>query len=370
MIYLDYASHTNIDTDILQAMIEDAKNYPISVNSLYQGENSGFDKYNEYVNNLKKITTLLDYDFVLTSSASESNNLAIKGCAMSYKGFGKHIISTPYEHSSISGSLNYLVAQGFQVDYVDIDENGFIDVSSLKKLLKENTILVTFASVNSETGHIQDLENLAKIIKSYPNALIHVDATQSFGKLNINYDCADFISFSAHKLYGPTSGCGGLFVRHNKLLTPQIDGGKSMTPFRSSTPDLIMMGAMYRACEKLFRNIDTNYTYVKNLQTKLLNFINTNNFAINSDLNNPFILNISTNKNGISIQENLAKKGIFISTKSSCSAKASIPKSVYAIYNDRLRAKNSIRISLSHKTSSNDVDSFIKILGEINEQTN
>lgn len=365
MIYLDYASHTNTDLEIFEGMIKDSMLNNISVNSLYAGNFSSYEKYLEYENGIKELSNLMDFNFVLTSSATESNNLAIKGYCNAYKCFGKHIISTPYEHSSISGSLNRLVEEGFEVDFLELDKNGFIDLNSLKKLIRNDTILLSFASVNSETGHIQDIVSIKNIINDYPNISMHIDATQSFGKINIDYSCADLITMSAHKLYGPTSGCGGLFVKKDKIIIAQLDGGKSTTPYRSSTPDLIMIGAMYRVCKNLFTSIDNNFNHVKTLQTTLYEFAIKNNFIINSDINNPFILNFSTPKKGINVQKELALRDIFISTKSSCSSKSSIPKSVFAIFNDRKRAINSIRISLSHKTSNEEIDIFMQNMEEI-----
>lgn len=365
MIYLDYASHTNIDTSIFSKLIELSNTYPLNVNSLYQNNFNGYEKYTEYETKIKKLTNLENYDFVLTSSATESNNLALKGYSDIYKLFGKHIISTPYEHSSISGSLNTLKENGFEIEYVEIDNNGFIDLNSLTKLIRKDTILVSISSVNSESGHIQNINAISNIIHNNPNTALHIDATQSFGKIPLDYSVADLISCSAHKFYGPTSGCGGLFIKNNLSLKPQIDGGKAITQYRSSTPDLLMIAAFYYAAKNMFDNIYKNFTYVKNLHSILKDYFLQAKCLINSDCNNPYILNVSTNLPGQEIQKTLAELDIFISTKSSCSAKNALPKTVMSIYNDKNRAKNSIRISLSHKTTLNEIEIFINEIGKL-----
>lgn len=365
MIYLDYASHTNIDEDILTKLIDLSKTYPLNVNSLYQNNYNGYEKYIDYENKIKSLTNLQNYDFVLTSSATESNNLALKGYSDIYKLFGKHIISTPYEHSSISGALNSLKENGFEIEYVEIDNNGFIDLNSLTKLIRKDTILVSISSVNSETGHIQDINKISEIVHKNPNTALHIDATQSFAKIPLNYSVADLISCSAHKFYGPTSGCGGLFIKNSLSIKAQIDGGKAITQYRSSTPDLLMVAAFYYSSKKLFDNIDTNFMYVKNLHTILIDYFQQHNCAINSDLSNPYIINVSTNIPGQEIQKKLSEQDIFISTKSSCSAKNALPKTVMAIYNDKNRAKNSIRISLSHKSELNEIKMFMNEIGKL-----
>lgn len=365
MIYLDYASHTQPDLDIFNLMIEDAKNYPLNVNSLYPNTPSPFEKYLEYENGIKSIVGLNDYNFVLTSSATESNNLAIKGYSSIYGAFGKHIITTKYEHSSISGSLNTLLEKGYTVDYVNLTKDGFIDLNSLEALMKKDTILVSIGSVNSETGHIQNISKIAEIVHSKPFARLHVDATQSYGKIKLDYSLCDLISCSAHKIYGPTSGCGALFLKKDLAIKPLLDGGKSMSAYRSSTPDLMMVGALYNSTKKIFAKIDENFKHVTKLHSRLVEYFNSKNFLINSDINNPFILNVSVSINGQELQQLLAQKDVYISTKSSCSAKNSIPKSVATIYLDNNRAKRSIRISLSHKTTLEEVEQFITIIESI-----
>lgn len=371
MIYLDYAAHTSIDKKVFEEMLNISKYYPGSVNSDYSIGFDSYNKYTEFTTNIKNLTKLCNYELILNSGATESNNLAIKGCVNSYKAFGKHIITTEYEHSSVIGSINSLIQKGFTVSYVDIDKNGHIDINSLKNLIKNDTILVSIGAVNSETGHVQNLSDIKDTILSVnPNVKFHTDATQSFGKIDIDYSVCDYITTSAHKLFGPTSGCGMLYRKLNALLKPEIDGGKSMSPFRSATPDLVMMSAYNECCNMFFKNLNENFKYVSILSEKLVSYFKMKKFFINSDKKNPYIVNISTMINGDIIKNELSKQNIFFSTKSSCVAKNTVPKSVKTIYKDNNRAKNSIRISLSYKTTIEEIEKFIKTFDTIYEELN
>lgn len=366
MIYLDYAAHTSIDKEVFDEMINISNQYPGSVNADYKIGKAANDKYNELCATILSTLDLDNHDLILTSGATESNNLAIKGVAEIYSAFGKHIISTPFEHSSTKGSLINLQKKGYDISFVEINTDGRINVDSLINLLKNDTILVSLCSVNSETGHIQDISKIAKNIKNFNNRIIiHVDATQGFGKIKENYSYCDLITASAHKLYGPTSGAGLLIRSKSTLLSPQIDGGKSYTPFRSATPDLVMLSAVAKCTQLSFSKIDENFEYVKGLYDIIINHFINKGFLINSSSENPYIINISTNINGEKLKDALAGQGIYISTKSSCESKKSIPNSVNIIYKDVNRAKNSIRISISHKTTYDDIYEFIKIFDKV-----
>ena len=134
----------------------------------------------------KKANLDENMEIIYTSGSSESNNLAIKGIAKSYKEKGKHIISTFLEHSSVSSPLTYLKEQGYEIDIVNITNEGKVDLEHLKSLIRKDTILVSICYVDSEVGIVQPIEEIAKIVKEYPNCFFHVDCTQAIGKINID----------------------------------------------------------------------------------------------------------------------------------------------------------------------------------------
>jgi cysteine desulfurase len=188
------------------------------------------------LNLLKKYTHISDnMECIYTSGSSESNNLAIKGIARSYRENGKHIITTFLEHSSVSSPLTNLKEQGYEIDLLEINEDGKINLENLKELLREDTILVSVCYVDSELGTVQPIEEIANILKDFPNCFLHVDCTQALGKININLENVDLASFAPHKFYG-LNGFGGLLKRKDIVLEPLIHGGSSTTIYRSGTP--------------------------------------------------------------------------------------------------------------------------------------
>ena len=177
MIYLDYIATTKTSDEVLETFVKCSKEFIGNPNSLH---NLGVKSKNMIDSATKQIANLLnikDNEIIYTSGASESNNLAIKGICEKYKNRGKHIITTSLEHSSIYGPIDYLIDNGYSVDFVKLDSNGQVDLDDLKSLIKEDTILVSICAVNSEIGILQRVEEIAKIVKSYPKCFFHCDMT-------------------------------------------------------------------------------------------------------------------------------------------------------------------------------------------------
>ena len=191
MVYLDYSATTPTNNEVLDSFIKATKEFIGNPNSLHS---LGIKSFNIIESASRQIANLLNVnvnEIIYTSGASESNNLAIKGICEKYKNRGKHIITTPLEHSSIYGPIDYLKENGFEVDYVKITKEGIIDLENLKELLREDTILVSICSVNSEIGLLQPIEEIGKLIKNYPKCFFHSDMTQSIGKVNIDLSNVD-----------------------------------------------------------------------------------------------------------------------------------------------------------------------------------
>ena len=175
-------------------------------------------------------------EIIYTSGASEANNFALKSIARLERHHGKHIISTPLEHSSVSGSLTALQEQGYEIDLVDIKQDGTVDLAHLRELLRPDTILVAVTAVDSELGVVQPVTEIAALLKDYPHCHLHVDATQAVGKLPLpSFEGIDTLSLTAHKFYG-LNGIGVLVKRRGLALEPLIHGGESTTIYRSGTP--------------------------------------------------------------------------------------------------------------------------------------
>ena len=366
MIYLDNSATTMVDDRVLETFNKVCKNYPGNSNSLHSlGIKS--KELEDYAT--EKISNLLGVkpsEIIYTSGASESNNTVLKGVASKYKNRGNYIITTPLEHSSVLETCKYLESKGFIIDYVKIKDNGLIDIDDLERLLTDNTILVSVAYVDSELGIRQDIDTISKIVKKHPKCYFHVDATQAIGKIKVDPTSIDFISMSAHKIFG-LKGIGLLIKKDNIVIDNLIHGGKSTTIYRSGTPALPLICSLMKALELVIPNIDKNYEYVSSLSRKIKdNLKKYDNIHINSTENSiPYIINFSVI--GVKPEtfiHTMEEEDIYLSTKSACST-SDISLSVDSIYHNREISMSSIRISLSYKNTTEEIDKFIKVFDKI-----
>ena len=208
MVYLDYSATTPVIPEVLDSYIKVTNEYFGNPNSLH----SLGIKSNELLKGaIKQISDLLSIkqeEIIITSGATEANNLALIGASLSHSKRGKHIIVSKLEHDSVYGICKYLEDNGFKIDYVNNNEDGVIDFEDLKRLIKPDTILVSINAVNSELGIRQPLKTIKQVItKENPNTLFHSDMTQGIGKVSLNLNDVDLASMSSHKIYGP-SGVG------------------------------------------------------------------------------------------------------------------------------------------------------------------
>ena len=361
MIYLDYSATTKTDVDVLDTFIKCSKDFIGNPNSLHK---LGTDSKNIIDKSTEQITKLLgieDYDVIYTSGSSESNNLAIKGICEKYKNRGMHIVTTSLEHSSIYGPIDYLVDQGFTVDFVDLDSNGLVDLDDLENKISEDTILVSINAVNSEIGILQPIKEISKIVKKHSKCFFHCDMTQAIGKVKIDVNDCDLVSFSAHKFFG-IKGIGVLLKKKKINLVPLIHGGKSTTIYRSGTPCLPLIVSLSKALRLALTNIDKKYKYVGKLNRELKNNLSKyEKVKINSnDKCIPHILNISIlGVKPETMLHALEKYEIYISTQSACSSNTTVSKAVMSLTKNKERASSSIRISLSYKTTEEEIEEFL-----------
>lgn len=358
MTYLDYSATTPIDDEVLETFVKSAK-FIGNPNSLHKLGTQAKELIDASTRQIAKILNIKEKEIIYTSGSSESNNLAIKGIEK-YKNRGNEIITTNLEHSSIYGPLNYLEEKGYKIKYVNL-KNGLVDIEDLERKITDKTILVTIGLVNSETGIRQNIEEIGKILKKYPKIIFHTDATQAVGKIKIDLTNVDMASFTAHKFFG-IKGIGVLVKKENIDLTPLIMGGKSTTIYRSGTPCTQLIASLAKALRLSYQNIDEDIEKIKKLNTKIINklktykdvYINSNKYSI------PHIINFSVE--GVKPEtflHALEEDEIYISTKSACST-AGPSRAVLAITNDEQRASTSLRVSISRKTTEEDINKFLK----------
>ncbi len=370
MMYLDYAANTPVDKEVLDNYIKVTNKYIANPNSSHKlgiMAKNEIDKSSSFIASYFKCNR---ENIIYTSGASEANNLVIKGICEYKKNLGKHIIISVLEHSSIVAPCSYLTNLGFEVTILPITSNGMVDLRELKKELRNDTILVSISTVDSELGTIQPIEEIGSILKKYPNCTFHTDATQAIGKIEVDYSNVDFITFAPHKFYG-LNGVGVLVNRNNQKLISLIHGGKSTTIYRSGTPALANITSTSLALKLATSNLNTRIKYISALKKHLINFLKDKKYIhLNSVTNSiPNTINLSLiNINNQDVLEKLAEKEIYLSATSACSLKNSISKSVFAITNSKALASNSIRISLSHLTTKEEIDKFILIFTKICEE--
>lgn len=363
MIYLDYSATTPPDKRVVDTFSKVALDYYANSNSLHKLGVRSKELEDYATEEIANLLGVKSSEIIYTSCSSESNNLALKGVCLKYQNRGKHIITTNLEHSSIIATCNYLTKLGFEVEFVDLLEDGTVDIDDLKKKIRDDTIMVSISMVDSELGIRQPVEEIGEILKNYPKCFYHVDCTQAVGKINVDFTNIDMASVSAHKFYG-LKGIGMLIKKENIVIEPLIHGGKSTTVYRSGTPALPLIVSLKKALELIIPNVDKNYEYVSKLNKIVIDklkkydgiYINSTSKSIKNTIN----ISIDNIKPETFIHA-LEENEVYVSTKSACSSANSMSNSIYAIYHDEKRARSTIRISLSYLTKESDIDEFLDI---------
>ena len=363
MIYLDYSATTPVSYDVLESYNKATRDYMGNANSIHALGVKSKVLLNSATKQLCELFDINEEELVYTSGATESNNMALKGVALSYKNRGNHIIVSKLEHPSIYAVCNFLELQGYEISYVNNDRDGLIDFEDLKRKIRPTTILVSICAVNSEVGIRQPLKTIRQIIKKEnPNTIFHSDMTQAIGKIAVNMKDVDMASMSGHKIFGP-KGIGFLYKNSKVNITPLIHGSGKFNDLRSGTPPLPLVVALSKACRIALTDLERREASVKRLNDRLVEELsNIDGIIINSTKYSiPHILNISlSNVRPETFIHALEEDEIYVSTNTACSS-GELSTSVMAIYNDRARATSTIRISLSYVTTNEEINKFIKI---------
>ena len=362
MIYLDYSANTPVDEAVLARFCEIERHCPGNANSRHAAGAAAKAAIDEATQSIARSLGVQPAEIIYTSGASEANNFAIKSIARLERHHGKHIISTPLEHSSVSGSLTALQEQGYEIDLVDIRQDGTVDLAHLKELLRPDTILVAVTAVDSELGVVQPVAEIAEMLKACPHCHFHVDATQAVGKLPVSFAGIDTMSLTSHKFYG-LNGIGVLVKRRGLALEPLIHGGESTTIYRSGTPTVALACSLALALDKALTELPERVERVRSLNARLrTELANYPKVRINSpEAAVPQILNLSVKDvKGTVFQRELDAHGVCVSVKSACSSDGLPSRAVFAVSRDRRNALSSWRISLSHRTTDEEITGFLQ----------
>ena len=384
-IYLDYAAAAPVDKEVFKAMMpyfSEKFGNPSSIHSFGQEAIAAIDKARE------KIARYFSCDFgeiIFTGSATESNNLAIKGLVHEHCGRNTHemahIITTKIEHESVLEPLKELEGAGYEVTYLPVSKEGLIKVSDLEKSIKDNTVLISIIYANNEIGTIQPIKELGKLLEKInkkrkenglPKIYFHTDAVQALNYLECRPDWlkVDLLTFSGHKIYGP-KGIGGLYIRKGAPLSPIISGGGQEFGLRSGTENVSSIVGLAKAVELAFRNKDKNYKKVLDLRNQMLADIIKYSGGIvklNGSSKNclPNILNLRFS--GLSNETlivALDQAGVAVSAGSACSGRAlSASHVLTAMGLSPKQAKESVRISLGKNTTKQEIKKAAEIINK------
>ena len=367
MVYLDYAAATPIDNEVLDTYYEISKKYYANPNSSHKMGLEAKEVIKECTNSIANTLNVLPEEIIYTSGATESNNLVIKGICERYKNRGKHILISALEHNSIVSAVTSMSEKGFEVEVIPVTKEGIIDIEALKDMLRNDTILVSICTVDSEIGLKQPLNEISKVLKDYPNVIFHTDASQAVGKVDIDYSLVDLATITPHKFYGPT-GIGILIKKKNIDLKPQMEGGKSTTIYRSGTPPLPLIAASTKALSLAIKNQDNRNNHIKELSNIIKDTLSKYSKVYINNTNDSIPHTINFSIKGIpalEVQRKLEEHNIYVSTKTSCCPIETPSKLVYALTKDKSLSSSSLRLSISHLTTKEEIAIFLQIFNSI-----
>ncbi len=369
-IYLDYSATTPVDPRVAEKMIPWLTEHfgnPASRSHAY-----GWEAEAAVEQAREQVALLVNCDpkeIVWTSGATESNNLALKGAAQFYKSRGKHIITVKTEHKAVLDTVRELERQGFEATYLDVQENGLLDLEALKAALRADTIIVSVMAVNNEIGVIQDIAAIADICRER-GIIFHVDAAQATGKMEIDLEKVkvDLMSFSAHKTYGP-KGIGALYIRRKPRvrLEAQIHGGGHERGFRSgtlATHQIVGMGEAFRIARE---EMATENERIRMLRDRMHDGLSDiEEVHLNGDLERRVAHNLNVSFNFVEGESLImALKELAVSSGSACTSASLEPSYVLrALGRSDELAHSSIRFSIGRFTTMEDVDFAVKLIHE------
>lgn len=370
-IYLDYSATTPCDPRVVEKMVPYLYEHfgnPASHSHAYGWEAE--KAVEEARANIAALISADPREIVFTSGATEADNLAIKGAAHFYREKGRHLITVKTEHKAVLDSMRHLESEGFEVTYLDVQENGLIRWEDLVNAIRPDTTLISVMAINNEIGVIQDLEAIGRLCRE-KGIIFHCDATQAAGKIDLNVDRlnVDLMSLSGHKVYGP-KGIGALYVRRKPRvrIECQIHGGGHERGMRSgtlATHQIVGMGEAYRLARE---EMATELPRIKALRDRLWDGIRNNisDVYLNGDWEHRAVFNLNVSFafiEGESLM--MAVKDLAVSSGSACTSASLEPSYVLrALGRDDELAHSSIRFTLGRFTTEEEIDYAIKVLTE------
>ncbi|SUK13613.1 cysteine desulfurase [Staphylococcus agnetis] len=370
-VYADYAATTPVKPEVIESMTKIYETHYGNPSSIHAQGRDARRFLDESRRQVAQILNANTNEIIFTSGATESNNTAIKGIAMANQSKGRHLITTKIEHHSVLHVFEFLETQGFEVTYLNVDEDGLIDLEQFKQALRPDTTLVSIMFVNNEVGTVQHIYDIQDILNSH-SAFFHMDAVQAIGHLPVDVKDlkVDALSLTAHKFGGP-KGVGVLYVKNGTCIQYHQQGGEQETRRRAGTENVPQIVGLTTALKLAEAHRDDNQIHITRLKELLLvslqeraipfeyngSMIDSSNHIIN--LYFPFI-DVET------LLTLLDMAQIYVSSGSACTAGSTIPSHVLsAMYGEQERVTRSIRISLNENVTERDIKTIVAEIQKI-----
>lgn len=372
MIYFDNSATTPIFPQSLDAYIKTSQRIIGNPSSLHDLGNQANRLLQQARKQIAELITVTPDEIYFTSGGTEGDNWVLKGTMIEKREYGNHMIISGIEHPAVSETAEQLKSLGVEVSIAPVNNQGFVIVDELKKLIRKDTVLVSIMAVNNEIGSIQPILEISELLKEYPKIHFHVDAVQAIGKVSLSEwltERVDFATFSAHKFHGPR-GIGFIYWKKGRRLAPILNGGGQEKNQRSGTENVPAIVAMAKALRIALDRKLQKPDHTKHLKEALINALKAYEkvtiFSEGEDYA-PHILCFSLKGiRGEVLVHALEEKQIFISTTSACSSRKHLASStLHAMHVPDDLATSAVRISLDESNSMAEVEQFMIIFKQL-----
>ncbi|MBQ2836221.1 MAG: cysteine desulfurase [Clostridia bacterium] len=368
-IYFDNSATTKIKTEVLNEMMPFLTTEFGNASSLYSIGRKSKRAIERARKQVAQLINCNQNEIFFTAGGSESDNISLKGFSYANKEKGNHIITSKIEHPAILETCKFLEKQGFQVSYINVDENGFIKIDELKSEIRPSTILISVMAANNEIGTIQPIEQIAEIAHNH-NIVFHTDAVQAVGNMHIDVSKMgiDMLSLSGHKIHAP-KGIGALYIKNGIQVEKIVNGGHQEKDKRAGTENVAGIVGLGKACEIAHKNIETHIKYVTKLRDYYIGRLQKEmpkKIRINGSVENRLPGNANISFEGVNSSElifKLDEKGICVSSGSACSSGKTSPSHVLQAINVPEKYLDSaIRTTFCDNNTFEEIDYLVKIL--------
>lgn len=371
MIYLDNAGSTKVKKEVIEVMVQTMSENYGNADAIHEFSHNIAQKIKKSKKIIGEFLGVDENKLYFTSGGGDGNNNLLQGIIEANLKTKKHIITTKIEHPSVFEVFKDYENKGLEVDYLDVNKEGYVDLEQLKNIVREDTMLVSIGAVNSETGSIQNIEEISKIIKSKSkNIYFHTDFVQGLGTIDIKFDKIDVdaITISSHKIYGP-KGVGAIYIKDNVKIINIVKGANPANGIIKRTLPTELILAFSKAVELLEKNYKKDMEYLQSLKIYLAEKIKKNieNVKFNSvfDMNksNPKILNVSfLGVKGEVLTHFLGMNEIYVSTGSACSSKKGNSRVLESMKLGLEEIDGAVRFSFSNENTIEELDKVVEVL--------